>query len=71
MAEILGLRWREIRNGQIYLPGEWNTPDRRWTDEGHPRGMGDGGEAGTFASHQKMAGTDDCTLMAIMGHSEC
>ena len=21
-AEILGLRWREIRNGQIYLPGE-------------------------------------------------
>jgi len=25
----------------------------------------------TFASHQKMAGTDDYTLMAIMGHSEC
>jgi len=24
----------------------------------------------TFASHQKMAGTDDYTLMAIMGHSE-
>lgn len=24
-----------------------------------------------FASHQRMAGTDDYTLMAIMGHSEC
>ena len=25
----------------------------------------------TFACHRKMAGTDDCTLLAIMGHSEC
>jgi integrase len=24
----------------------------------------------TFASHQKMAGTDDCTHMDIMGHSD-
>lgn len=49
-SEILDLRWREIRNGQIYL----------FRDLRH-----------TFASHQKMAGTDDYTLMAIMGRSEC
>ena len=126
-AEILGLRWSEIRNGQIYLSGErtkngkpreipvsetlaeelqklktpfsaglvfnaprerkrvrhgilevvtgpmsdirvaWETakkkagisPDFRFHDLRH-----------TFASHQKMAGTDDYTLMDIMGHSD-
>lgn len=126
-AEILGLRWSDIRSGQIYLPGErtkngkpreipvsdalaeelrklkptfgeglvfnaprerkrirhgalevvtgpmsdirvaWETakkrariePGFRFHDLRH-----------TFASHQKMAGTDDYTLMEIMGHSD-
>ena len=101
VAEILGLRWREIRNGQIYLPGErtkdgkpreiprkrrsngilrivdgpmrdirvaWETAEKR---AGIDPGFHFHGLRHTFAGHQKMAGTDDCTLMAIMGHSEC
>jgi integrase len=133
-AEILGLRWPDIRNGQIYLAGER-------TKNGKPREIpvsatfskelerlksAQGGgrivkmtemvfqpprerkrlhrgvlevvtgpmrdirgawetakkKAGiapcfrfhdlrhTFASHQKMAGVDDFTLMEIMGHSD-
>jgi len=93
-AEILGLRWREVRIGRIYLPGER-------TKNGKPREIpvsdplaeelprikaAQGGERvitmsnlvfstpcerHTTASHQKMAGTDDCTLIASMGHFEC
>jgi integrase len=133
-AEILGLRWSDIRNGQIYLPGErtkngkpreipvsdtlaaelerlkatqtgakvvkmtgfvFQAPRER---KGIRRGVlqvvegpmrdirtaweGAKKRAGidpafrfhdlrhTFASHQKMAGTDDYTLMEIMGHSD-
>jgi integrase len=133
-AEILGLRWREIRDGQIYLggdrtkngkPREIPVSDRLAEELQRMKAM-QGGEritmltnlvfspprerkrrsngilqvvegpmrdirvaweaakkrAGidpgfhfhdlrhTFASHQKMAGVDDYTLMAIMGHSD-
>ena len=65
-AKILGLRRREIRNGQIYLPGER-------TKNGKPREIP---VSDTLAEElprikAAQAGTEDCTLMAIMGHSEC
>ena len=133
-AEILGLRWSDIRNGQIYLPGERTKNGKpRETPEsdtlagelerlktaqsgskivkmtgmvfqaprerkGSRRGVlqvvdgpmrdirtaweGAKKRAGidsafrfhdlrhTFASHQKMAGVDDFTLMEIMEHSD-
>jgi integrase len=133
-AEILGLKWSDIRDGQIYLPGERTKNgkpreipvSRRLSEElirlrnkrraaevstasdlvfqpprerkGFSRGVLEvvtgpmrdirvawetaKKKAGiapgfrfhdlrhTFASHQKMAGVDDFTLMEIMGHSD-
>lgn len=134
-GEILGLKWADIRNGQIYLTGDrtkngksrevpvsqrlaeelTRLRNRRRTvsdlvfqppRERKTRKKGGDGERGklyvvtgpmtdiacaweaarekagidpgfhfhdlrhTFASHQKMAGTDDYTLMDIMGHSD-
>ena len=133
-AEILGLKWTDIRDGQIYLPGERTKNgkpreipvSRRLSEElirlrnkrkaakvstasdlvfqpprerkGFRRGVLEvvagpmrdirvawetakkkaGVDPGfrfhdlrhTFASHQKMAGVDDFTLMEIMGHSD-
>jgi len=133
-SEITGLKWSEIRNGMIYLPGErtkngkpreipvsvrlakellrvrnqrkaakvstasdlvFQPPRARkvlkrgrvqlvtgpmkdiraaWEAAKEKAGIDSGFHfhdlRHTFASHQKMAGVDDYTLMEIMGHSD-